>query len=346
MKKELFGSYEGRDVYRYTLDNGTIKLTLLSWGCVIQNLIFDGVDVETGFDTLDEYVACRDYYGACVGRYANRIANGRLVIDGKEYLLPINDLNTNCNHGGPEAFNRKVWEGREIVTEDGCEGVEFTRLSPDGENGFPGNLDVKITYILDGNKLVIRYEADTDALTAVNMTNHSYFNINGYDSGLILDHTLKVNADRITEFDALRRVTGIRYEILGSDFDLTDEPRIGLRIDSEHPNMRLTSGYGHNYILSDDAPICEYKGRELREHCVYSCDARSLTIYSDKPCLQVYTANLIDESDVFKNSTPVVRRTCVALEPQFEPDSANKGRHLLSPGEHYDYMSVYKFEKR
>ncbi len=345
MIKELFGTYKGEDVYRYTLDNGTIKACLLTWGCVIQKLIFDGVDVETGFDTMDEYAACGDYYGATVGRYANRIANGKLVINGKEYVLPVNDLATNCNHGGPEAFNRKVWNAREVEI-DGCEGVEFTRLSPDGENGFPGNLELKLTYYLDGNDFVIRYEADTDADTAVNLTNHSYFNIGGYDSGVILDHTLKVNSDRVTEFDAVRRVTGIRYEIEGTVFDLADEPKIGERIDSDHPFMKLTAGYGHNYILSADAPVVDYKGRSLFEHCVYGCKERQMTIYSDKPCLQVYTANLIEEGGVFKNNTPIVRRTCVALEPQYEPDSANKGRYILHPGEHYDFISVYRFEKK
>lgn len=344
MIKELFGSYDGKDVYRYTLDNGIIKMCILNWGCVIQKLIFDGVDVECGFDSFDEYVACRDYYGATVGRYANRIANGRLTIGEVEYTLPINDFETNCNHGGPEAFNRKVWDAKEVSV-DGCEGMEFSRLSPDKENGFPGNLNVKVTFVLDGNKLAVRYEADTDADTAVNMTNHSYFNINGFDSGVILDHTLKVNADKVTEFDAVRRVTGVRLDIKGSDFDLSDAPKIGDRIDSDHPLLQLTGGYGHNYILSEDAPKWSYKGRELYEHCVYSCDARSMTIYSDKPCLQVYTANLIGGHANFKGDTPVVRRSAVALEPQYEPDSCNAGRYILHPGEKYDYMSVYKFEK-
>lgn len=345
MIKELFGQYNGADVHRYTFDNGTIKMCILDWGCVIQKLIFDGVDVECGFDRMEEYAECRDYYGATVGRYANRIANGKLNINGVEYTLPINDFDTNCNHGGPEAFNRRIWEAKELRFDDGREGIEFYRTSPDGENGFPGNLSVKVSFILDADKLVVRYEADTDADTAVNMTNHSYFNINGFDSGVILEHRLKVNADRVTEFDAVRRVTGVRYDIKGTDFDLSDDPKIGERIDSEHPFMKLTGGYGHNYILSENAPVTEYKGRELFEHCVYSCSERSMTIYSDKPCLQVYTANLIGGHANFKNNTPVIRRSAVALEPQFEPDSANSGRYILHPGEHYDYMTVYKFAK-
>lgn len=345
MIKELFGKYEGQDVYRYTLDNGIIKMCILNWGCVIQKLIFDGVDVECGFDRMEEYAECRDFYGATVGRYANRIANGKLTIGDKEYTLPISDFDTNCNHGGPEAFNRKIWDARPLAFDDGREGIEFSRLSPDGENGFPGNLSVKVTFLLDADKLTVHYEADTDADTAVNMTNHSYFNINGFDSGVILDHTLKVNADKVTEFDAVRRVTGVRYDILGTAFDLTDSPRIGERIDAPHPFMQLTGGYGHNYVLADNAAVYNYRGRDLFEHCVYSCDARSMTIYSDKPCLQVYTANLIGGHANFKGNTPVIRRSAVALEPQFEPDSANAGKYILHPGEHYDYMTVYKFTK-
>ncbi len=338
MTKELFGRYNGEDVYRYTLDNGKIKMCILNWGCVIQKLIYDGVDVECGFDTFEEYVDCKDYYGATVGRYANRIANGNLRIEGKEYTLPVNDFGTNCNHGGPEAFNRKIWDVRELEN-----GIEFSRLSPDGENGFPGNLDVKVTFTLDGERLAVRYQAQTDAPTAVNMTNHSYFNINGFDSGVILDHHLKVNADKVSEFDELRRVTGVRFDILGTAFDLSDNPKIGERIDSDDAFLKLTAGYGHNYIMAESAPKREMYGRALTEHCVYSCDKRSMTIYSDKPCLQVYTANLIGGHANFKGNTPVVRRSAVALEPQYEPDSANAGRYILYPGEKYDFMTVYEF---
>ncbi len=342
MIKELFGNYNGENVYRYTLDNGKIKMCILNWGCVIQKLVYDGVDVECGFDKFEEYAECKDYYGATVGRYANRIANGKLNIEGKEYTLPINDFDTNCNHGGPEAFNRKIWDACEVA--DGA-GIEFSRISPDGENGFPGNLKVKVTFTFDGESLAVRYEAETEAPTAVNMTNHSYFNINGFDSGVILDHTLKVNADKVSEFDEVRRITGVRIDIAGTDFDLSDNPRIGKRIDSEHPFLKLTGGYGHNYILSADAPKCEMYGRELSEHCVYACAERSMTIYSDKPCLQVYTANLIGGHANFKGNTPVIRRSAVALEPQFEPDSANAGKYILHPGEKYDYMTVYKFSQ-
>ncbi len=342
MIKELFGNYNGEDVYRYTLDNGKIKLCILNWGCVIQKLIYDGVDVECGFDSFEQYAECKDYYGATVGRYANRIANGALMLEGKQYSLTVNDFDTNCNHGGVEAFNRRIWNARE--TADGM-GIEFSRLSPDGECGFPGNLQVKVTFTLDGERLLVRYEAESDAVTAVNMTNHSYFNINGFDSGVILDHTLKVNADRVSEFDEVRRVTGVRIDVKGTGFDLRDGPKIGERIEYDHPLMNLTGGYGHNYILSDDAPRCEMYGRELFEHCVYSCEQRSMTIYSDKPCLQVYTANLIGGHANFKGNTPVIRRSAVALEPQFEPDSCNAGKYLLHPGEKYDYLTVYQFAK-
>ncbi|MEE1357583.1 MAG: aldose epimerase family protein [Clostridia bacterium] len=345
MKKELFGSYNGADVYRYTLDNGIIKMCILNWGCVIQKLIFDGVDVECGFDTFDEYAACRDYYGSTIGRYANRIANAKLKFNDKEYILPINDLKTNCNHGGPEAFNRKIWDAKEIES-DGCDGIEFTRISPDGENGFPGNLSVKVTFMLEGDSVSVRYEAETDADTVVNMTNHSYFNINGFDSGVILEHTLKVNADELTELDPLRRVTGKKIELAGTALDLSDGPKIGERIDAPHPQLEMIGGYGHNYIIAENAPKLSYKGRELSEHCVYACDARSMTVYSDKPCLQVYTANRIGGHSNFKGNTPVIQRSAVCLEPQYEPDSCNTGKYILHPGERYDYVTLYKFAKK
>lgn len=345
MKKELFGHYEDKEVYRYTLDNGTLRMCILNWGCVIQKLIYDGVDVECGFDTLEEYVACSDYYGATVGRYANRISNAKLKIGEQIYSLPINDFNTNCNHGGPEAFNRKVWDVSSFER-DGIEYIEFSRLSPDMENGFPGNLDVKLTFSLDKNMLCIRYEAVSDKDTAVNMTNHSYFNIAGFDSGVILDHTLKVNADKMSEKDNVCRPTGKLIDVKGSVLDLSDGPRVGERIDSPHPQLQMFGGYGHNYIISDDAERVSYRGRDLTEHCVYSCNERSMTIYSDKPCIQVYTANLIGENSPFKNNTPVIRRSAVALEPQYEPNACNEGKYILYAGEKYDHMSLYKFEKK
>ena len=136
MKKELFGQYEGKNIYRYTLDNGILSMSILNWGCVIQKLIFDGVDVECGFDSLEEYVECSDYYGATIGRYANRIANARLKIGESTYALPINDFDTNCNHGGPEAFNRRVWDSKNYVC-DGIEYIEFSRISPDVSRTIP-----------------------------------------------------------------------------------------------------------------------------------------------------------------------------------------------------------------
>ena len=142
----------------------------------------------------------------------------------------------------------------------------------------------------------------------------------------------------------LEKITNLSYEETIKVMHKNAE-KIRERIDSDHPFMKLTGGYGHNYILAADAPVYEYNGRELYEHCVYACDARSMTIYSDKPCLQVYTANLIGGHADFKGNTPVIRRSAVALEPQFEPDSANAGRYILRPGEHYDYLTVYKFTK-
>ena len=345
MKKELFGQYEGKNIYRYTLDNGILSMSILNWGCVIQKLIFDGVDVECGFDSLEEYVECSDYYGATIGRYANRIANARLKIGESTYALPINDFDTNCNHGGPEAFNRRVWDSKNYVC-DGIEYIEFSRISPDGENGFPGNLSVKVTFMLEGDTVSVRYEAETDADTVVNMTNHSYFNINGFDSGVILEHTLKVNADELTELDPLRRVTGKKIELAGTALDLSDGPKIGERIDAPHPQLEMIGGYGHNYIIAENAPKLSYKGRELSEHCVYACDARSMTVYSDKPCLQVYTANRIGGHSNFKGNTPVIQRSAVCLEPQYEPDSCNTGKYILHPGERYDYVTLYKFAKK
>ena len=345
MKKELFGNYNGTDIYRYTIDNGILSMSILNWGCVIQKLIFDGVDVECGFDTFDEYAACSDYYGSTIGRYANRIANAKLRLGDKEYSLSVNDFDTNCGHGGKVGFNRHVWNAKEICV-GGCEGIEFSRVSPDGEEGFPSNLTVKVTFMLESDTLSIHYEAESDGDTVVNMTNHSYFNIDGFDSGAILEHNLKVNADKLTELDPLRRVTGVRLDTYNTDLDLSDNPKIKQRIDSDHPQLQMIGGYGHNYVIAADAPTVTYRGRSLFEHCVYSSDKRKMTVYSDKPCLQVYTANRIGGHSNFKGNTPVIVRSAVCLEPQFEPDSCNKGRYILHAGEKYDYISLYKFERK
>lgn len=344
MKIRYFGKTpEGKEVYAYSDDNGRIALTLLNMGGTVQSLVFEGADIVCGFDSAEQYYADGDYHGAIVGRYANRIKDAAFTINGKRYQLTRNDPWNNQLHGGVCGFNHRIWSISHEKTEGGYRFI-LRYLSADREEGYPGNFDATVTYTVDGSDLSVNYSGVSDRDTFVNMTNHSYFNIDGYDSGSVERHYLQIDGDRVSVFDGARITSGEYLAVAGTPFDFLAPHRIGERIDDSHPLLQITGGYGHNYMINGKTEsLC---GKELMHVCDYYSGKRRMTIYSDKPGLQIYTANRIGSSGIpFKGGVKQEERHAVCLEPQFEPNSCNRGEHLLRAGEKYDYTTLYRLSK-
>ncbi|NLK39077.1 MAG: galactose mutarotase [Clostridiales bacterium] len=335
MEKTHFGTLmndEGIfEIYGYTLENADITVTVLNLGGIIQTFSHRGTEIVCGFDTLEDYLADTSYQGAVVGRYANRIRDGVFSIGGKTYKLAKNADGMHHLHGGKQGFNRKVFD----VAKKGRNALVLSYLSPDGEEGYPGNLSVKVTYTLHADALAIRYEAVSDADTYVNLTNHAYFNLCGITGGDVLSHELLIPAGQITELDENLTATGRRIDVAGTPYDFNRKKPVGR-------DIAAVSGYDNNYILSGEKNV-SFDGRGLRLAAELSCGGRTLTVLTDKPCMQLYTANFLGEGSVpFKGGTPAIRHHALCLETQYEPNSPAMGQTLLSVGERYDTMTVFR----
>ena len=351
ISSEPFGTFDGVPVERYTLTNtaGT-RVTVLTYGGIIQAVTVpdrngDQANVALGFASLDPYVAANPYFGALVGRYANRIARGAFTLDGQRYRVALNN-GENHLHGGVKSFSRVVWDATAVNGSEGESALRLSRLSPDREEGYPGTLAVEITYALsDDNALRVDYRATTDQPTIVNLTNHSYFNLSGEGSGTILDHELELNADAYTPVDATSIPTGEIVPVAGTPFDFTASHLIGARIrDGASEQLRFGHGYDHNFVLNrssrDDARLIP----AARLHDPAS--GRILTISTTEPGIQFYSGNLLD-STLAGTSGRVYRQSDgVALETEHFPDSPNHPEFPsteLRPGEEYTSTTVYAF---
>lgn len=347
INKEFFGKKpDGSEVYAYTLTNKSgASARILTMGGIIANLYMpdrDGklADVIFGFDSVDDYLNGGGYQGALIGRYGNRIGSGRFTLNGVTYQLALNDNGKNHLHGGNVGFNQKLWDAVPFETADSC-GLILTLTSPDGEENYPGKLDVKVTYTLtDKNELKIHYEAESDADTIVNLTNHSYFNLGGYSSGNILDHTLWVDADSITEINGDLIATGKAYPVDGTPFDFRKPEKIGARIESDDPQVKFGGGYDHNFNLNKGSAFA--KAAELYD--VKS--GRVMSVYTDQPGVQIYTSNMMNGDVKFKGGLAQIPRSAICLETQHAPDSPNHPEFpttTLRAGEKYDTTTVYAF---
>ena len=349
IKRELFGTMpNGAEVYSYTLKNdfgANVKIITLGATIVSINVPDkDGVkaDVICGYDDVDSYLNNSGYQGAIIGRFGNRIHNSRFELDGVEYKLYNNEGNNHL-HGGKEGFDKKLWNARHWQIEDTMY-LEMTYLSKDMEEGYPGNLFVKVLYSFDNNNaLTIDYKASTDKKTVVNLTNHAYFNLCGCGSSKIVNHKLWIDADAISEIDEKLIPTGNSIPVEGTPFDFRTEKLIGKDIDAENTILAYGQGYDHNYILNSNGEI---------KHIATLTDTysgRSMKVYTNQPCVQIYTANCINESESpFKNGAPQKKRCAVCMETQHSPDAPNHPEFdscVLNPGEIYDYTTVYKFNR-
>jgi aldose 1-epimerase len=296
--------------------------------------------VVLGFADLDSYRRKHPYFGALVGRYANRIAKGAFALEGKTYKLAVNN-GENSLHGGLVGFDKRVWGAKSQITAAGP-ALELTYISKDGEEGYPGNLAVKVIYTLtENNELKIDYTATTDKTTVINLTNHNYFNLAGEGSSTILGHELILNADRFTPVGATQIPTGELRKVADSPFDFRTPFKIGARIDSKDEQLQVGMGYDHNFIIND------YDGSLRSAAKVYEpTSGRTLEVLTTEPGVQFYSGNNLDGSLVGKSGKKYQRRFGFCLEAQHFPDSPNKPEFpsvVLKPGQTYHQTTIYRF---
>jgi aldose 1-epimerase len=323
-----------------------MRVRILTYGGIIQAIEVPDregniANVVLGFHTLDDYRTKNPYFGTITGRYANRIAAGRFTLGDKTYQLAINN-DPNALHGGIEGFDKKVWAAREATESDGV-GLELTYSSPDGEEGYPGNLAAKVTYrVTNDNELAIEYEATTDAPTVVNLTSHSYFNLAGEGSGSILDHELMLNASAFTPVDATLIPTGEIAKVAGGPMDFTQPTAIGARIRDGDEQLVFGRGYDHNWVL--DKPTSGEMTLAARVHEPKS--GRVMEIHTTEPGIQFYAGNFLDASLVGTSGKMYRQSDGFCLETQHFPDSPNKPDFpstVLEPGETYKTTTIHRF---
>ncbi len=349
VQKQSFGTREGRPVNLYTLTNSHgVEVRAMNYGGIIVSIRVpdrkgEFADIVLGHESLEGYIPNPPYFGAVVGRYANRIANGTFTLDGKTYTLPKND-GPNTLHGGvTRTFDKVVWDDAPL--KGGRPGVTFTYLSKDGEEGFPGNLTAKVTYTLnDDNELVIDYEATTDKATPINLSQHSYFNLAGEGSGDILNTVLMLNADRFTPVDKTLIPTGELRPVKGTPFDFTTPTKIGARIDDNYEQLVLGHGYDHNFIINRKGD-----GLELAARAYEPTSGRVLEVFTTQPGVQFYTGNFLDGTVTGKHGHVYKRRNAFCLETQHFPDSPNHPAFpstILGPGQMFHQKAVFKFSTK
>ncbi|MFJ5027205.1 aldose epimerase family protein [Streptomyces sp. NPDC088560] len=323
---ELFGTLsDGTDVHRWTLERAGTRVEILTYGGIVRALEVpdrEGLraNVVLGFSSLDGYLAHPEpYFGALVGRYANRIANARFPLDGAVHALEPND-GRNCLHGGARGFDKRVWDAEPVE-----HGLRLSRVSPHGEEGFPGRLAVSVTYTLDASgALRLAYEATTDAPTVLNLTSHGYVNLAGPDAGHAGGHELRIAASRFTPVDADLIPTGVLADVTGTRFDFREARKSG-------------SGYDHNLVLDKGLTATAEEAAELHD----PASGRTLTLSTTEPGLQLYTADHLPE--------PFAPGAGIALETQHFPDSPNRPEFpgtVLRPGEVFRSETVYAFSVR
>ncbi|MGH9403216.1 MAG: aldose epimerase family protein [Terriglobia bacterium] len=346
IKMTIFGKMpNGQVVHLYTLTNSKgMQVGIANYGARIVSITApdrDGhmADVVLGFDNLAGYLGNDPYFGAIVGRYGNRIANGKFKLDGVEYKLPINN-GPNTLHGGTQGFDKKVWTARELTGAHPA--VEFTYFSKNGEMGFPGDLHVKVVYTLEGDDaLRLDYTATTDKDTVINLTNHSYFNLGGEGSGSILDEVAMINADEFTPIDSTEIPTGELRKVAGTPFDFRKPTPIGARINEHTEQLKFASGYDDNWVINHKGP-----GLALAARVVDPKSGRVIECWTTEPGVQFYTANFLDGMIRGKGWKVYGRRSAFTLETQHFPDSPNQPHFPsteLKPGETYHQTTIFKF---
>ena len=345
IKKNAFGkTAEGQvDLYTLTNRNG-IEVRITNYGGRVVSILAPDrhgkmADVVLGFDSLDDYLGSNPFFGALVGRYANRIAKARFTLDGVEYKLAQNN-GPNSLHGGLKGFDKVIWAARELLKDPPT--LELTYVSQDGEEGYPGKLKAKVVYALtDDNELRIDYTATTDKDTVLNLTNHSYFNLAGQGNGDILKHEIMINADRFTPVDATLIPTGELRQVQGTPLDFRRATAIGARIDADDEQLKFGKGYDHNFVINRTG-----HGLSLAARVTEPESGRVMEVLTTQPGVQFYTGNFLDGTVHGKGGKVYGRRSAFCLETQHFPDSPNQPKFPsaeLKPGQTYHQTTVYKF---
>lgn len=324
----------------HSLTNGAgMQVDITPLGCRIMRLIVNGIDVVQGFDTVGDYLPERHAsdFGAVIGRYANRLAGGRITVDGQTIQLPVNN-GPNCLHGGPRGWQYAIFE----VEEASARKLVLTHVSPDGDNGFPGTVHVSVVYTLgEDNSLRIDYHAETDRTTVLNLTNHSYFNLNGNPGSSIHNHLLWIDADRYTPVDDVSIPLGEHLPVGGTPFDFRTPKSIGQDIADDNPQLLIGRGYDHNFVLntrgSAERPCARLES---------PLTGIAMEIRTTAPGMQLYTGNFLDGT-VGKGGIPYPRRSAVCLETQQYPDSPNRhwpeSTGYLYPGKPFNSTTIFSF---
>ena len=341
--KKLFGrTPDGNEVYAYTFGNDNIKATVLNLGGIIHKLEVFGKDVVCAYGDVDGILNGSGYHGAIIGRYGNRIKDGKFTLNGKEYLLEKNEKGITHLHGGKVGFNHRIFSVTQIVEKD-CEKLVLSLFSPDGEEGYPGNLDVSVTYKIEGNDFSIRYTGESDKDTVLNMTNHAYFNLNGYDSVTVLNHKLTIFADKISAVDSVLIPVG-EMNVKGTPFDFNTAKEVGRDIEADDEQLRLGTGYDHNFILNTEKTE-DFEDKKLAKCSILEGDSIKMEVLTDCPCVQLYAGNFMDCPIPFKGGVKQIPRSALCLETQEAPDSPNHGGSILKAFERYDTATVFRFSK-
>jgi aldose 1-epimerase len=340
---------DGQAVQMYRLENNNgMEVNIITYGGAVQSIKVPDKngkieDVALGFDDLKGYLGTDTYFGALIGRYGNRIAKGEFALDGKTYHLPINN-GPNSLHGGTKGFDKQVWAASKIETPNAV-GVELTKLSPDGDMGYPGDLAVTVRYMLDNsNDLRIHYSAVTDKPTVVNLTNHTYFNLAGAGNGTVLDQVAMINADKITPVDNTLIPTGKMMDVAGTDLGFTSPTAIGAHIHADNQQLKdaepKQGGYDFNYVFNNPGDL-----NALAASVTDPKSGRTIEMYTDEPGVQFYTSNFLN--DVHGKDGKVYQHWgAFTLEAQHFPDSPNQPSFPsteLKPGEKYSQTTIYKF---
>lgn len=338
ISKRIFGSINGREVTAFTLENGNLKTEILNYGGIIRTLVYKGTDVVLGRDSVEEYLNNSGYYGALIGRNSNRIYNAEFELNGKTYTLAKNDNGVANLHGGKVGFDKKIWDAETV---DGAEpSLILTLESPDGEEGFPGNVSVKVTYtVTSDDSLKIHYEGTTDADTVLNMTNHTYFNLNGHNSGSVDGHSLTIHSSFYTPNTDQCMPYGEIHSVEGTPFDMRNTIKLADGFASDFEQIRMFGGYDHNFILD---------GTGYRKVATAVGDKSGIIMdcYTDLPGVQLYSGNVIESERVCKDGAVYDVHHAFCLETQKFPNSTSYPFFptvILRKGEKYDTTSEYKF---
>lgn len=349
MQPQSFGTLpDGREVKSYTLKNKNgVEMKVINYGGIITHLKTpdkNGAleDIVLGYDSLAGYLKSTPYFGALVGRYGNRIANGKFKVDGKEYTVAQNDGSQHL-HGGVKGFDKVFWDIEPYTSSEG-EALKLTYLSKDMEEGYPGNLAVKVDYVLtDANELKISYEATTDKKTIVNLTQHTYFNLTGAKRD-ILDHEVMIKSDKLVPVNKFLIPTGKLINVKGTAFDFNEPVKVGARIEDKNAEqLTLGKGYDHCWVLSSPDSM------KMAATVYEPTTGRFIEVFTTEPGIQFYSGNFLDGSITGKGGITYSKRFGLCLETEHFPDSPNQAEFpttLLAPGETYKTQTVYKFSAK